>query len=91
MDDEDYESWHELIENEMKCQGESWADVVSIAPADLDLHRRFDSGYGGEQGQPFTVWTERRVYFPACYDGSEWCASVVRNPDGKPTNHIGGG
>lgn len=53
--------------------------------------RSFDAGFGIEQGSEFTIWTARRVYFPACYDGSEWVASVSRHPDAEPTAHIGGG
>lgn len=83
--------WKELIEEAMSEKGEGWSDVVSIAPLDLDLHAEFYDGYGSADGAPFTVWTEKRVYFPACYDGSEWCASVSRNPDGEPTHHVGGG
>ena len=33
-----------------------------------------------QDGKPFTAWTERRVYFPAMYDGSVWVASAPRNP-----------
>ena len=37
------------------------------------------------------LWTAARVYFPACYDGSEWCESVPRNPCDEATTHVGGG
>jgi hypothetical protein len=52
---------------------------------------QFDSGYGGTRGPLFTVWGEKRVYFPAQYDGSEWVGSVPRNPCEQVTNHVGGG
>ncbi len=83
--------WRDLIQQEMSEHGESWSDVMSIAPIDLELSKKFDSGYGGTEGRPFTIWTEKRVYFPAVYDGAEWCASVARHPDGKPTYHVGSG
>jgi hypothetical protein len=83
--------WKEMIEQAMAEKGESWGDVVSIAPLDLDLHKEFYNGYGGTEGRPFTLWTTNRVYFPAQYDGSEWVESVARNPDGEPTDHVGGG
>lgn len=51
----------------------------------------FDSGCGGVEGDAFTVWTANRVYFPAQYDGAEWCASVPRNPCDEATQHVGGG
>lgn len=84
-------SWVKHISIEMDCQGETWEDVESITLSEEELHREFDSGYGGEEGEPFTIWTKKRVYFPTTYDGSEWCSSVSRNPDGVPTRHIGGG
>ena len=83
--------WKEMIEEAMVERGESWSDVVSIAPLDLDLHEKFYNGYGGAEGKPFTIWTTNRVYFPVQYDGAEWCESVSRNPDGEPTDHVGGG
>lgn len=55
------------------------------------LDEDFDSGFGGEDGEPFTAWTDQKVYFPACYDGSEWMACVNRHPCNVATNHVGGG
>jgi hypothetical protein len=52
---------------------------------------RFDSSYGGTNGPKFTAWGLKRVYFPAQYDGSEWVASVPRNPCEQVTDHVGGG
>lgn len=53
--------------------------------------RRFDNGYGGTDGDWFTVWTEARVYFPGCYDGAEFVGSAPRHPCAEATQHIGGG
>ena len=53
-------------------------------------YRLFYDGHGLEEGCPFTVWTRRRVYFPACYDGAEFVSSVPRNPVSKPAIHVGG-
>ena len=61
----------------------------SDTEACLDL--RFNDGYGINDGMPFTAWTADRMYFPACYDGSEWVASVPRHPNGEATRHVGGG
>lgn len=88
---DDLTTWKELIEEEMNEHDETWADTVSTTIAEGDLLVRFDNGYGGIKGREFTLWTTNRVYFPADYDGAEWCASVSRNPDGKSTSHIGGG
>lgn len=84
-------TWRTLISGEMKDYGESWDDIESCTLTDEQLDQSFDPGYGREEGDPFTVWTAKRVYFPACYDGSEWCTSVSRHPDGERTSHVGGG
>jgi hypothetical protein len=84
-------TWREDITKEMGYKGDSWDNVVQIYPPDLDLDREFDGGYGSENGEPFTLWTKTRVYFPACYDGSELVASVPRDPCEIATQHIGGG
>lgn len=83
-------TWKQLLTDALKQNGESWNDVESSTLTDKQLKRKFDAGYGGSEGDPFTAWTKNRVYFPAVYDGKEWVASVARNPDGKPTDHIGG-
>ena len=84
-------TWRKLIEDEMKDWGENWASVESITLTDAQADAPFDSGYGGAKGAPFTVWTERSVYFPIQYDGAEWVGRVSRNPDGVATPHQGGG
>ena len=84
-------NWREDLTEAMQEHGETWADVEAHTLTEEQLDARFDHGYGGEEGAPFTLWTKNRVYFPGCYDGSEWVASVARNPDGKATEHVGGG
>lgn len=84
-------SWKELFEDKFKDIGDSWENVESSTLTEEQLNRSFDSGYGIEEGDPFTVWTKNYVYFPVCYDGSEWIGCVARNPDNKPTTHQGGG
>ena len=79
--------WRELILVEMAEHDETWLDVEAVAGSEhIDVP--FNHGFSGK---PFTVWTSRRVYFPATYDHSEWCASVSRNPDGVATDPVGGG
>ena len=53
--------------------------------------KEFDGGFGGAEGEPFTVWTNKFVYFPTCYDGAEWVSKVRRNPFKDSTTHVGGG
>ena len=84
-------NWKELIQYEMNFHNETFDDVVECTLTEEELMVYFDCGYGGNMGEPFTLWTTNRVYFPGNYDGAEWVASVSRNPDGKPTHHIGGG
>jgi hypothetical protein len=83
-------NWKELIQEEMEQQGETFEDVVECTLTDEELLVEFDSGFGWGEGAPFTLWTTNRVYFPVVYDGAEWVGSVSRNPDGKPTYHLGG-
>lgn len=84
-------TWRECITQEMKERGESWDDVVAMTTTHAELDDRFDAGYGGTNGCSFTLWTSRRVYFPGCYDGAEWVASVPRDPCDEATVHVGGG
>jgi len=88
---DDVTTWRRMIKYEMELHGETADDVVSCTLTDAELDREFDAGYGGHEGASFTLWTKKRVYFPATYDGAEWVASVSRDPDGKPTEHVGGG
>jgi hypothetical protein len=88
---DDMMTWKEGLEHTMKRNGETLSDIVSSTLTPEEMGRSFDGGYGGEEGLPFTVWTTDFVYFPVCYDGSEWVGSVARNPNGKPTPHQGGG
>jgi len=83
-------NWKELIQHEMNIQKETFEDVVSSTLTEEELLKEFYDGFGCSEGEPFTLWTTNRVYFPVVYDGAEWAKSVSRNPDGKPTSHFGG-
>lgn len=56
-----------------------------IIVCDGDFDREFYDGYGGSEGDPFTVWTEDYVFFPTVYDRAEWISYVRRNPCLKVT------
>jgi hypothetical protein len=85
--------------------GDSWDNVVhscsSISyraklykhdpPGSGWLDDEFCDGFGGEEGCYFTLWTKDHVYFPCCYDGSEWAGSAPRNPCDEAMAHQGGG
>jgi hypothetical protein len=83
-------NWRNLIQEEMSNHNETFENVVSSTLTEKELLKEFDDGFGGSEGEPFTLWTTNRVYFPVVYDGAEWVASVSRNPDGKQTSHLGG-
>lgn len=84
------ETWGEMILSEMSIHNETLDDIISNTMTEDEMDKLFDSGYGGSEGIPFTVWTKKRVYFPVVYDGAEWVGSVSRDPDGKATKHMGG-
>jgi len=84
-------TWREAISDEMELHEEKWGDVEKCTLTEEALDRRFDGGYGITRGVAFTLWTKRRVYFPAAYDGAEWVASVPRWPCNEETGHVGGG
>ncbi len=84
-------TWRKEIKHKMESNGETWNDVVGTAPHDMSWpNATFDSGFGGSEGIPFTVWTHNFVYFPGVYDGAEWADSVPRDPNGVATRHVGG-
>lgn len=80
-----------MLDKELAGNNEDWSDVESNTMSEEDMTKMFDAGYGSTKGMPFTMWTKRSVYFPVCYDGAEWVECVSRDPDGKPTGHVGGG
>lgn len=83
-------TWREALNAALKDNNETWADIEANTMTEEEMDKEFDYGFGGSEGCPFTVWTKHTVYFPAVYDGSEWVASVSRNPNGQPTKHVGG-
>lgn len=83
-------SWREKLEKERVAEGDD-TPIVHCTLSDEGLDRVFDTSRRGTQGEPFTAWSERRVYFPAQYDGSEWVASVPRDPCDEDTGHVGDG
>ena len=56
--------------------------------------RKYDSGYGGVEGEPVICFSERYVYFRTGYDGSEWIDSMPISPDHlskRLPHYLGGG
>lgn len=83
-------TWRKAIGDELTARNESWADVVTSTLTEQQLDAEFDCSFGSAEGEPFTLWTHRRVYFPVVYDGSEWVGSVPRNPCDEASKHVGG-
>lgn len=83
-------TWRKCLESAAETNGEKFEDLI-ITIDDGELDREFDDGYGREEGAPFTAWSERLVYFPICYDGSEWIGCAPRNPCDIKLRHQGGG
>lgn len=88
-----YTTWKELIKMEMRNHAESWEDFVACTLDESELNTRFNTllhnSYDDTEGAPFTLWTKKRIYFPTYYAGTEWVASVPRNPTDEVTRHIG--
>lgn len=82
-------TWRKEIEGAMLGSGDKCTTLIcTLSKEELELP--FDNGFGQTKGAPFTAWTDDYVYFPIEYDGSEWCGSVPRNPNGNATWHQGG-
>ena len=71
--------------------GEGWEHVVRHTLSDDELATYCDEHYGAGARVSFTLWTGQRVYFPGTYDGSDWVASVPRDPCDEKTDPVGGG
>lgn len=82
-------SWRKELESEMKRQADP-GPVLAVAPDYAAFDVEFSAGYGTAEGPKVLAWTEARVYFPVCYDGSEWMGSAPRNPDVEGQSHVGG-
>jgi hypothetical protein len=84
----DYTTWKKELQ---ECAGEDYPNILDCTLTTKELDAVFDSGFGNLSGKSFTAWSEKYVYFPAEYDGSEWVERVARNPCKEPTEHVGGG
>jgi hypothetical protein len=81
-------TWRRELEQAM--EGHDPGPVVAVAPNEDVLDVYFDDGFGGSDGPDVLIWTERNVYFPVVYDGSEWLESAPRNPQPDGQSHVGG-
>lgn len=86
----DTECWAEMLVAAMRSAGDP-GPIIHCTLSDELMAVRFDAGFGGVEGRPFTAWTAKRVYFPTDYDGAKNVGSAPRDPCDEPTQHIGGG
>ena len=89
-------TWRGLITEALGDNCAAWGDVEAMTLTEAELDEPFGQGAKSREGRPFTLWTKWRVYFPACYDGQVWVASVPRHPGrdyglkNEATSHVGG-
>ena len=84
-------SFRKLLLKEMEAHGETFINVIAKTISDKQLDIEFDDDLGCIEGIPFTIWTDKRVYFPVAYDGDQDVASVARFPDGVHIKHVSKG
>lgn len=90
MSNSDLQSWAEMLKKKCKEDGENFASLIcTLTPEQMAV--KFDSGFGGTNGAPFTAWGKNWVYFPICYDGAEWVGHAPRFPGHDGMDHQGGG
>ncbi len=82
-------TWHKLISMEFQKNRENWCDVEHSTLTWDELNIKFDDESTLRIGQPFTIWTRDRVYFPVQVRNKQIVASVSRIVDRLPTLHIG--
>lgn len=83
-------TWQEMLKEEFERRGDDFSQIICTLTEEERLVE-FNDSFGSEEGKPFTAWGEHYVYFPVCYDGSEWVGSAPRNPCDIVTKHHGGG
>lgn len=82
-------TWGNMLKEAFTQNKEDYSKMITTL-TDEELNREFNDGYGGSEGQPFTAWGEKYVYFPVVYDGAEWVGFAPRNPCDEATAHVGG-
>lgn len=82
-------TWEKELREAFKDSGDDFTKMKSTLSKD-ELQKKFDCGFGGSKGEPFTAWGKKYVYFPVVYDGAEWVSYAPRNPCKEVTPHVGG-
>ena len=82
-------NWYDGLKDAFERTGDDFKKMVTTLSED-ELHREFDGGFGLAEGDAFTAWGEKYVYFPVVYDGAEWVGFAPRNPCEIKMPHWGG-
>jgi hypothetical protein len=72
-------TWRQMLEYAVSATKDS-IDKLTFEPADIDLDREFDDGFGSEEGVPFRAYSRKWIYFVTEYDGAEYVRYMPRNP-----------
>ncbi len=83
-------TWRKELETVFSQYDDSFENVIDYSPKDskwLDFY--FDDYSKEIEGNSFTIWTKKRVYFPVSSNGQESVGSVSRYPDNNSTDHFG--
>lgn len=81
-------SWYKMLKEKMEADGEDFEKRICTLDEQA-LHVTFNAGYGLPEGEPFTAWGEKWVYFPIEYDGSESVGHAPRHPCEISLEHQG--
>lgn len=81
--------WDEAVGIAREEHGDT-TPTLRCTLSEAEMEETFSDGFGGHEGKAFTLWTEKRVYFPLVYDGSEWVGSAPRDPCDEAMEHQGG-
>lgn len=83
-------TWFEMLREAMLADGEDFEHrICTLDEAELKIE--FDDDYGAVAGAAFTAWGAKWVYFPMCYDGSEYIGHAPRYPCDLSMPHQGEG
>lgn len=83
-------TWRSLLKRDMKRRKDR-GPIVQYAPDEAAFDAPIQEGFSSDQGPQVLAWTERYVYFPCTYDGTNDMNSAPRNPTSKGQRRVGGG
>ena len=72
-------TWRNMLEGLLAFTKDEIETLV-FEPADIDLDKPFDDGFGIPEGVPFRAYSNDWIYICTEYDGAESLVLVPRNP-----------